>query len=415
MNRTIAPKTVDLHLEIQLPASKSISNRALILNALSDNPHEIINLSDSDDTRLLQQALDSNDTHFDIGASGTAMRFLTAFLSKTFGEWTITGSERMNRRPIKILVDALNTLGAKITYLREDGFPPLRIFGSALTGGELRLDGSVSSQYISALMLIAPYMRHGLQIRLEGADIVSRPYIEMTAAMMRRFGVTPSFEEDIIHIPAQAYRPVPFTVESDWSAASYWYEILSIIGKGSIFFRGLTTDSIQGDSETARLFENFGIKTVGRKEGVFITAGCKTVTFFEYNFIAQPDLAQTFAVTCCAKAIPFRFTGLHNLRIKETDRIEALTTELRKLGYLLTQENSDSLIWTGAKTEPERNSRIETYNDHRMAMAFAPMSLLQTIEISHSEVVSKSYPHFWDDFDKINQSMSSSFRKEKEN
>jgi 3-phosphoshikimate 1-carboxyvinyltransferase len=390
-----------IHLEIKLPASKSISNRALILNALSYSPYEIINLSDSDDTRVLLEALDSNGMHFDVGAAGTSMRFLTAFLSKTFGEWTIAGNERMNRRPIKILVDALNVLGAKITYIEKDGFPPLRIFGSALTGGELRLDGSVSSQYISALMMIAPYMQNGLKIRLEGNNIVSRPYIEMTAAMMRRFGAKLSFEKNIIDIPAQTYRPVQFAVESDWSAAAYWYEILSIVGKGSVFLCGLTADSIQGDCKAAALFESFGIKTTYKKEGVLITAEGNTIDFFEYDFIAQPDLAQTFAVTCCAKNVPFKFTGLQNLTIKETDRIEALITELRKLGYLLTQKDNNSLIWTGEKAEPEKNSRIETYEDHRMAMAFAPMALLRTLEIAHPEVVSKSYPHFWDDFNKI--------------
>lgn len=400
MNKKINKSLDNIHLTIDLPSSKSISNRALILNALSYSPFEIENLSESDDTRTLMYALESNDVNFDIGAAGTSMRFLTAFLSKTLGEWSITGSERMKQRPIKILVDALNQLGAKIEYLEKEGFPPLKIFGSALMGGDLHLDGSVSSQYISALMMIAPYMQNGLRLRLTG-DLISRPYVEMTASMMRDFGVELLFENDLIQIEPSTYKPLRFTVENDWSAASYWYEILSIVGKGELFLKGLKANSTQGDSYVAVLFEKLGLKTYFEKEGVRIKSDCDTVDFFDYNFVDQPDLAQTFAVCCCLKNIPFKFSGLQSLRIKETDRIAALITELKKAAYCLRVENDNTLIWDGEKTDPEKNISIATYDDHRMAMAFAPLGLVQPIEIENPQVVSKSYPKFWEDFDKI--------------
>src|ERR1035437_2076196 len=257
-NKELKIKTDKITARIDLPASKSISNRALILNALSYSPYDIQNLSNCDDTRVTLQALDSNDTTFDIGAAGTAMRFMTAFLAKTVGEWVITGSERMKQRPIKLLVDALNSVGARIEYVEKEGFPPLRIFGSALIGGEVHLNGSVSSQYISALMMIAPFMIKGLDIVLEG-KIISVPYIEMTALMMEEFGAHVDLIKNTIHINPQDYQPIDHVVESDWSAASYWYEILSLVGKGEVFLNGLHQNSYQGDSEVANLFENLGI------------------------------------------------------------------------------------------------------------------------------------------------------------
>jgi len=398
----ISAKTISA--EITLPASKSISNRALILNALSENPCEIQNLSDSDDTCILQRALKSADTHFDIGASGTAMRFLTAFFANKSDKQsiTITGSDRMKQRPIKILVDALNSLGAKIEYLEKDGFPPLRIFGRALEGGEIRLNGSVSSQYISALLMIAPLMKHGLKITLEG-EIVSKPYILMTLEMMREFGVNADFSGNMIDIKPQKYRIVPFTVEADWTSASYWYELLSIAGDGKIFLHGLRKNSFQGDRKTAELFENLGVKTDFRENGILLTANEKTCREMRYNFVNEPDLAQTFAVTCCAKNVPFEFSGLQSLKIKETDRISALISELKKLGYVLREFPENTLIWNGERCEAQKNPNIATYQDHRMAMAFAPIALMQSIEIQHPEVVSKSYPNFWADLDLISR------------
>jgi len=394
-------KTERITVRIDLPASKSISNRALILNALSYSPYDVLNLSDCDDTRVTMNALDSNDTTFDIGAAGTAMRFLTAFLSKTVGEWIITGSERMKQRPIKVLVDALNSLGAKIEYVENEGFPPLRIFGSALTGGEIHLTGGVSSQYISALMMIAPYMQKGLKIVLTG-EIISKPYIEMTIQMMQEFGATVELTDNSIYISPQEYQPIEYYVESDWSAASYWYEILSLAGKGEVYLNGLLPNSYQGDSKVADLFEQLGIHTAYLSEGVLLTTSDTITHRMEYDFTDQPDLAQTFVVTCCLKGIPFHFTGLQSLKIKETDRIAALKKELNKLGYILNEPGTGMLAWEDKRCEPAHKINIATYEDHRMAMAFAPVALICPITIEHPEVVSKSYPSFWKDLEKIN-------------
>ncbi|HEY5593414.1 MAG TPA: 3-phosphoshikimate 1-carboxyvinyltransferase [Paludibacter sp.] len=392
--------TDNITVRIDLPASKSISNRALILDALAYSPYDIQNLSDCDDTQALVNALDSNETTFDIGAAGTTMRFLTAFLSKTVGEWIITGSERMKQRPIKLLVDGLNSLGARVEYVEKEGFPPLRIFGSALVGGEIHLNGSVSSQYISALMMIAPLMQDGLKIILDG-KIISRPYINMTLQMMREYGVEVQFEDNVIHIEPQEYQPIPYKVESDWSAASYWYEMLAFVGKGGIYLDGLTQDSFQGDSKVAELFAQLGVETTYLSDGVLLTPN-KTITQkMEYNFTDQPDLAQTFAVTCCLKGIPFQFSGLQSLKIKETNRIAALTNELGKLGFVLIEPGEGMLAWDNERCETAEIVSIATYDDHRMAMAFAPVALLRPISIENPQVVSKSYPNFWDDFEKI--------------
>jgi 3-phosphoshikimate 1-carboxyvinyltransferase len=389
-----------IRAHVQLPASKSISNRALILNALAYSSYEIQNLSDCDDTRVMIQALDSNDNHFDIGAAGTSMRFLTAFLSKTVGEWTITGSERMKNRPIRILVDALNQLGARIEYIEKEGYPPLRIWGSALTGGEITLNGGVSSQYISALMMIAPFMMNGLKIKLEG-NIISLPYIRMTMTMMQDFGVKARISENIISIEPQRYAPTKYRVESDWSAASYWYEFLSIAGTGEVFLHGLRAQSTQGDSRVASLFEQLGVQTSYSHEGVTLIPNGHYCSRFDFDFTDQPDLAQTFAVTCCMRNIPFAFSGVQSLKIKETDRVAALIAELRKLGYVLHEPAEGMLEWKGKKCQPRTHISIKTYEDHRMAMAFAPTALLHDLTIEEPGVVSKSYPSFWQDIDSL--------------
>ena len=394
----ITPNTIDL--KISLPASKSISNRALILNALAYSPYDIQNLSDCDDTRVTIKALDSNDRSFDIGAAGTAMRFLTAFLAKTVGEWVITGSERMKQRPIKLLVDALNSLGARIEYIEKEGYPPLRILGSALTGGEIRLNGGVSSQYISALMMIAPYMQNGLKIILEG-NVISVPYIRMTMQMMKEYGVDVLFENNIIDVKPQVYSPIQYKVESDWSAASYWFEVLSIAGKGKIMLEGLYQNSYQGDSKVAELFEQLGVKAEYKPEGVLLTPSGNYVSKFEYDFVDQPDLAQTFAVTCCMKGITFHFKGVQSLKIKETNRIAALINELAKLGFVLFEPAEGELAWSGERHKQEEDIRIATYEDHRMAMAFAPAALVIPLSIEEPQVVSKSYPSFWNDIEKL--------------
>lgn len=396
-------KTDKITVRIDLPASKSISNRALILNALSYSPYDVLNLSDCDDTRVTMNALDSNDTTFDVGAAGTAMRFLTAFLAKTVGEWIITGSDRMKNRPIKILVDALNSLGAKIEYVEKEGYPPLRIFGSALTGGEIQLNGSVSSQYISALLMIAPFMQKGLRIILDG-KIISKPYIEMTIQMMQEFGADIEITDNTIHIAPQEYDPIEYVVESDWSAASYWYEILSLVGKGEVFLNGLLPNSYQGDSKVAELFEQLGIHTTYMSGGVLLTSTGINAESMEFDFTDQPDLAQTLIVTCCLKGIPFVFSGLESLKIKETDRIAALKNELRKLGFILNEPGEGKLVWDGEICDPAENIIIETHDDHRMAMAFTPAAIFYQIMIEDPEVVSKSYPNFWKDIEKITTS-----------
>lgn len=398
MNYKLNASSSNIRATVKLPASKSISNRALILNALSYSPYDVENLSDCDDTNLMVRALNSNGRDFNVGAAGTTMRFLTAFLSKVVGEWTITGTERMKNRPIRVLVDALNALGAKIEYIEKEGFPPLRILGSALKGGEISLPGNVSSQYISAILMIAPYMEHGVTLRLEG-DIISRPYINITLRLMEKYGVASSWVGNIITVKPSEYSPIPFTVESDWSAASYWYEMMALSKGAEIELLGLFKDSLQGDSAVAKLFAQLGVGTTYTSRGVILKHTGNVCKRLNYNFVNEPDLAQTLVVACALMGIPFRFTGLHSLKIKETDRIEALKRELYKLGYLLRDTNDSILEWTGERVTAEQYPVIATYEDHRMAMSFAPLALLRGdgIEIANPEVVSKSYPGFWDD------------------
>ena len=397
MNYTI--KSPDsLKASVKLPASKSICNRALILNALSYSPYEIRNLSDCDDTEVMVKALNSNDRDFDIKAAGTAMRFLTAFLSKVVGEWTITGTERMKNRPIKILVDALNALGARVEYMEKEGYPPLRIFGSALQGGEISLAGGVSSQYISALLMIAPLMENGLTLHLEGV-VISKPYINLTLQLMEQYGVKAEWNGQTIKVRPQDYHPIPFTGESDWFAASFLYSMFALSKNAVIELLGLFKNSLQGDAAGAKLFAQLGVGTTYTDRGVVLKHNGNRTKKLNYNFVNEPDLAQTFVVTCVLLNIPFRFTGLQSLKIKETDRIEALKTELRKLGYLLTDSNNSILEWNGERCEPQAHPVITTYEDHRMAMAFAPAALVlpEGIEIADPQVVSKSYPHYWRD------------------
>ena len=276
----------------------------------------------------------------------------------------------------------------------------MRIFGSALMGGEISLNGGVSSQYISALMMIAPYMQNGLKIKLEG-NVISVPYIRMTMSMMKEYGVEVIFENNSIDIKPQIYKPVEYKVESDWSAASYWYEVLSISGKGQLFLQGLNVNSSQGDSKVAELFEQLGVKTDYQPEGALLTPSDNYASKFEYDFVNQPDLAQTFAVTCCLKNIPFHFRGVQSLKIKETNRITALINELAKLGFVLFEPAEGELAWSGKHCEPQKEISIATYEDHRMAMAFTPAALITPIIIEEPEVVSKSYPDFWKDFEKL--------------
>jgi len=395
------PASIDA--KILLPASKSISNRILILNALSNNNYPVENLSESDDTQVLKNALSSlsaGNTAFDIGAAGTSMRFLTAFLAQSDGVCTITGSQRMKNRPIRILVDSLHKIGGKIEYLEKEGFPPLKIHGGKLTGGTIRLDGGVSSQYLSALMMIAPLTQKGLDISLEG-NVISRPYIEMTARLMQLFGIEVEMDEQHIRITPQKYQPIPFTVENDWSAASYWYEIVALAENSAVVeLIGLEENSIQGDSKVAKLFEAVVSTEYSQSNVILNKKPANTILPINYDFTHEPDLAQTLTVACCLLDIPFHFTGLQSLRIKETDRIKALQTELKKLGYLI-QTGETEMKWAGERCEADKDPIISTYEDHRMAMALAPACLkIGKIRIKDPGVVTKSYPGFWEDLRK---------------
>lgn len=395
--------------EINLPASKSISNRVLVIHSLSGGNATLHNLSDCDDTQVMINALRDMPEVIDIKAAGTAMRFMSAYLSVTEGEHVITGTERMKHRPIGVLVDALRRLGADIEYVGEQGYPPLRIRGKQLEGGTLEVPGNISSQYISALLMIGPTLRNGLELRLTG-DIISRPYIDLTLHVMHEFGCKIEWSSvDTISVKPQRYDDREYVVENDWSASSYWYEMLALSEdkENGVVLPGLRDASRQGDSVVRYLYSLLGVKTAfkngdhGQDTKVALTRHFSALTRMDYDFINQPDLAQTFVVTCCALGIPFHFTGLASLKIKETDRIEALKTEMRKLGYVLRDVNDCELEWDGARCEAENNPAIDTYEDHRMAMSFAPLAItLGCIRINNPEVVSKSYPNYWDDLRK---------------
>ncbi|SUB93852.1 3-phosphoshikimate 1-carboxyvinyltransferase [Prevotella denticola] len=401
------PRHVDTR--ILLPASKSISNRALIIHALTGGNVMPENLSDCDDTKVIIRALSHRPEVIDIKAAGTAMRFMTAYLSVTEGEHTITGTERMKHRPIGVLVDALCYLGAEIEYAGEKGFPPLRIRGRQLEGGRLEIPGNVSSQYISALLMIAPVLSKGLEMKLTGG-IVSRPYIDLTLHLMHQFGVSAEWTDiDSITVKPQPYRQRPYTIENDWTAASYWYEVLALTDElgSKVVLPGMLDGSRQGDSAVRYIFSLLGIKTAfadreaDRLTDATLTRHSCMLNRMDYDFTNQPDLAQTLIATCPVLGIPFHFTGLGSLRIKETDRIEAMKTEMEKLGYILHADSGTELSWEGDRCEPAAQPVIDTYEDHRMAMSFAPLAIrLGRIGINHPEVVSKSYPHYWNDLRK---------------
>jgi len=395
-----------LRATIGLPASKSLSNRALVIAALCGGAR-LEHLADCDDTNVLVAALRDRPPLIDIGAAGTAMRFGTAFFATQSGIRVLTGSERMRHRPIGILVEALHKLGASIGYEGEEGFPPLRVEGRALHGGSITLSASTSSQYISALLMVGPAMETGLRLRLTGT-VVSRPYIDMTLALMRRFGADAEWTDDhTLRVAPGGYRNngEAYAVEADWSAASYWYEMVALTPDTDACVRlpRLERDSLQGDSRVADLFRPLGVSTtfedgcaVLRKAASTLPAG----ETYRLDLTRQPDLAQTLAVTCAALRRPFHFTGLQSLKIKETDRIRALRRELAKLGCDIGEARDAELFFNPASTPPAAAPAeippIDTYDDHRMAMAFAPCALLHPgLAINHPEVVSKSYPDFW--------------------
>lgn len=395
-----------INTTVELPASKSISNRALIISALAGGQQIPTNLSDCDDTHVIVRAMSEMPYEIDIMAAGTAMRFMTAYLSTQEGkEHVITGTERMKHRPIKVLVDALRCLGADIEYLGEEGFPPLRIKGTTLDGGRLEIPGNVSSQFISALLMIGPVLKKGLELTLTD-NIMSRPYIDLTLHTMHDYGAKAEWTDiRTIRVQPCGYTPRSYHIENDWSAASYWYEMLVLCNdkQSEITMKGLMDASRQGDSAVRYMFSMLGVKSrfETTEQGVPTNVTLKKTDFcvprMEYDFKNQPDLAPTLVVTCCLLNVPFHFTGLSTLKIKETDRIEALKKEMRKLGYIITDINDSELKWDGDRCEPDEEPAIDTYEDHRMALAFAPACLrFPKLRINEPKVVSKSYPDFWE-------------------
>ncbi len=413
MNYNVSHPTKELGGSITLTASKSESNRALIIQALCAEAFEIKNLAAAEDTRVLKEiltAVKSNstlqETTYDVGAAGTTMRFLTAYLATVPGNHMLTGSERMKDRPIGILVNALRDLGASIEYMEKDGYPPLRIKGKELQGAEVLIDGNISSQYISALMLIAPQLKNGLVIKFKG-EVTSIPYINMTSKIMEEFGVTPLWSGDTrsITIHKKAYhkknKEYVFEVEGDWSSASYWYAFAALSNEVNFIIKGLKKNSLQGDAVIASICGSFGIKTDYMDGGIRITKEGERVKSFEFDFSTCPDLAQTVATLTSALKAPSTFTGLHTLRIKETDRTLALKNELAKLGTEVEIISDDSIKINPSNSIKTQQS-IATYEDHRMAMAFSVFALTNdSITIEHSEVVKKSYPNFWNDLKSV--------------
>jgi 3-phosphoshikimate 1-carboxyvinyltransferase len=407
LNLTLHKPQAIISAVIELPGSKSISNRVLIIRSLSGLQFSIKNISNSDDTLHLIKALEQFQTNkvIDVGHAGTDMRFLTAFLAIKNGTYELTGSERLQQRPIKDLVDVLKDLGADISYKNKLGFPPLQIKGKQILGGNVKIKGDVSSQFISALLLIAPYFENGLSLEIT-SELVSKPYVTMTIEMMKSFGADVEWNENVIYVkPAPySYSKPEYIVESDWSAASYYYSIVALSAANTqLTLRGLFKHSFQADSACDEIYKKFGIETVYHQDQAVITkTNVEQHRFIEYNFIECPDIAQTLVCNCVGLGIPFEFTGLQTLKVKETDRISALFNEFSKISiHLDVTENSISY-------SPIEKSAlmsllcVTTYNDHRMAMSFAPLCLVYSnIVIEDAEVVSKSYPLFWEHLKQI--------------
>jgi len=402
MKNVISAPTNAVKDIIQIPSSKSISNRMLIIRALAGSRATLHNLSKSDDTKVLFKALDTESDIKNVGHAGTAMRFLAAYFCTQPGEVILTGSPRMKQRPIGPLVDALKQLGARIEYLENEGCPPLRIQGGSLKGGSIAIEAGVSSQFISALMMIGPRLEDGLILHLNG-EVVSAAYIEMTMSLMNLCGAGATFEGKKLSVPQGTYSMEDFRVESDWSGASYWFQVAALLPGSEIHLPELYKHSLQGDSVLVRLFQTLGVQSIFREDGLYLSS-CLVdwPGHFAYDFTACPDLVQTLATTLCSLGVPFRFTGTRTLRVKETDRIKALGTELRKLGFLLEDDPAGEWVsWDGSRCEPEEGPVIATYHDHRMAMAFAPLAIsLGSIAIEDPGVVSKSYPGYWEDLER---------------
>lgn len=406
MNLLLKSSVVNQQSTIEISGSKSETNRLLLLQALYPKI-ALENTSNSDDSEVMIKALQSQDTLIDVHHAGTAMRFLTAYFAIQEGrrEVVLTGSSRMKERPIKILVEALQQLGAEIAYEEMEGFPPIRIKGKKLIKNKVSLPANVSSQYISALLLIAPKLENGLELTLEG-EITSIPYIKMTLALLNDLGIETSFSKTIIIVnpKSQILNPKSITVESDWSSASYFYSIIALSEIGTeITLSSYKENSLQGDSVLAEIYKNFGVETMFKNNSIKLikTRNPKPETL-NLNLNNSPDIAQTIAVTCFGLRIGCHLTGLHTLKIKETDRLEALKNELIKLGAKVEITDDSLTLDSGTLFKGEGwGKAIKTYQDHRMAMAFAPLALKLPIVIEEAEVVSKSYPDFWKDLKSI--------------
>jgi 3-phosphoshikimate 1-carboxyvinyltransferase len=396
MNLLLKTSQANLQGQIAVTGSKSETNRLLLLQALFPNI-TLANTSNSDDSEVMQKALVGNEEIVDIHHAGTAMRFLTAYFAVKEGrEVVMTGSSRMQERPIKILVETLAQLGVEISYLKEEGYPPIRIKGKKITASKVTLAANVSSQYISALLLVAPKLKNGLELTLEG-EITSIPYIKMTLALLNDLEIQTSFEGNVIKVyPKAEVVAKEMVVESDWSSASYFFSLVALADTASITLSSYKENSLQGDSELVSLYEKLGVKTTFQDNKMTLVKQ-ENFKFETVNFELNntPDIAQTIVVTCLGLGIGCHLTGLHTLKIKETDRLEALRIELTKLGANISVTN-DSLTLVATNTI-NPNVKIATYNDHRMAMAFAPLALKVPIIIEEAGVVSKSYPDFWKD------------------
>ncbi len=394
---TIKAESKIINGEVNLTASKSESNRVLIIRALCEEFFPINNLAAAKDTETMIKLLADEGSLKDVGPAGTTMRFLTAYYANTPGTWTLTGSERMKNRPIAILVDALKQLGAKIEYLEKDGCPPMKIEGGNLKGGKISIDGSVSSQYLSALIMIAPTLPGGLEMELTG-KIASIPYLKMTLALIAEFGAKYTFEGNTIKIEEGKYQGKEFTVEADWSAASYWYQIAALADEAEITLKGLKEVSLQGDSAIVDMYTKFGVESTFNGNQVTLKK-CQNLNpdSFDYDFSDCPDVAQTLAATLVGLNIKGHFKGLESLRIKETDRIAAIKQELEKFGSSIDILPDDEIQINNSPIKDFEGS-IETYDDHRVAMSIAPLCLkVNQVEIEEPNVVAKSYPDFWKD------------------
>lgn len=411
--KTLSIRKADRNLIgcIRLPSSKSISNRLLIIRALASDSFDIANLSDADDTILLQELLQKirghqyrvSMTELDTANAGTVMRFLTAYLSMVPGKWILTGSERMKQRPIGILVDGLKSMGAQIDYLSKLGYPPVMIHGTSLKGREIIVDPGISSQFISALILIGPKIPNGLTLHLSG-PAVSFPYVKMTISLLKDFGIHVVQGRSRIFITEGDYLPCNYTVEPDWSAAAFWYEAAALADHVDLELEGFTKNSIQGDSVVSDIFRAFNVITEFTAKGIHLTKSSQPLkeNQFKFNFSDHPDIAPAVITSCSMLGLHGLFTGLKSLQIKETDRLLALKTEYEKIGIIAETYSTGNLIpaieiMAGRVTCPP-GMQFSTYGDHRMAMTFAPLAILNgNILIENPEVVTKSYPGFWND------------------